>query len=99
MPKHRSSLNRKLARKIIRPAVGKSGTKPYRRDLRVGVGITLTVLKRVKEEGMTWARLSLYYVCCYLLVGGPTLLLFPAEGLRILLSNGNYADVMPRVVG
>ncbi len=48
---------------------------------------------------MTWTRLSLYYLCGYLLVGGPTLLVFPVEGLRLLLSNGDYGDIMPRVVG
>jgi hypothetical protein len=48
---------------------------------------------------MTWTRLSLCYLCGYLLAGGLTLLVFPLEGLRLLLSNGDYGEVMPRVVG
>jgi hypothetical protein len=48
---------------------------------------------------MTWTRLSLCYLCGYLLAGGLTLLVFPLEGLRLLLSNGDYGEVLPRVVG
>jgi len=44
-------------------------------------------------------RLSLYYLCSYLLIGGLVLLFFPHEGLRLLLSNGDYGDVFPRVAG
>ena len=48
---------------------------------------------------MNRTRLSLYYLCTYLLIGGVVLLFFPKEGLRLLLSNGDYGDVFPRVAG
>jgi CHASE2 domain-containing sensor protein len=44
-------------------------------------------------------RLSLLYLCGYLLLIGFALLLFPTETLRLLLSNGDYGDIMPRVAG
>ena len=48
---------------------------------------------------MNRTRLSLYYLCSYLLIGGLVLLFFPAEGMTLLLSNGSYGDVFPRVTG
>jgi len=48
---------------------------------------------------MTRTRMSLYYLCSYLLIGGFVLLFFPDEGLKLLLSNGDYGDVFPRVGG
>ena len=48
---------------------------------------------------MQRTRLSLYYLCSYLLIGGLVLLFFPQQGLRLLLSNGDYGDVFPRVAG
>jgi hypothetical protein len=48
---------------------------------------------------MQRTRLTLYYLCSYLLIGGLVLLFFPQEGLRLLLSNGDYGDVFPRVAG
>ena len=48
---------------------------------------------------MNRTRLTLYYLCGYLLIGGLVLLFFPREGLRLLLSNGDYGDVFPRVAG
>jgi hypothetical protein len=48
---------------------------------------------------MNRTRLSLHYLYGYLIVGGLVLLLFPKEGLRLLLSNGDYGDVMPRFAG
>lgn len=48
---------------------------------------------------MNRTRLSLYYLCSYLLLGGLVFLFFPREGLRLFLSNGDYGDVFPRVVG
>jgi hypothetical protein len=48
---------------------------------------------------MNRTRLSLYYLCSYLLIGGLVLLFFPQEGLKLLLSNGDYGDVFPRVAG
>jgi hypothetical protein len=44
-------------------------------------------------------RLSLYYLAGYLLIGGLALLLAPNVTLGILLSNGDYGDVFPRVAG
>jgi hypothetical protein len=44
-------------------------------------------------------RLTLSYLAGYLLLGGLGLLLAPALALRLLLSNGAYGDIMPRVVG
>ncbi|MBS0239031.1 MAG: hypothetical protein JSR89_11470 [Proteobacteria bacterium] len=48
---------------------------------------------------MNRTLLSLYYLCSYLIVGGLVLLLFPKEGLRVLLSNGDYGNIMPRFAG
>lgn len=44
-------------------------------------------------------RLTLGYVAGYLLLGGLGLLVAPALALGLLLSNGTYGDIMPRVVG
>ncbi len=44
-------------------------------------------------------RLTLSYVAGYLLVGGFGFLVAPDVTLRLLLSNGTYGDIMPRVVG
>ena len=48
---------------------------------------------------MNRTRKSLYYLAGYLLTGGFALLIFPAETLRILLSNGDYGDIFPRLAG
>jgi hypothetical protein len=45
------------------------------------------------------ARKSLYYLAGYLLLIGFALLLVPDLTLRLLLSNGHYGDVFPRVAG
>lgn len=44
-------------------------------------------------------RLTFIYLASYLIAGGLGLLLAPELALRLLLSNGSYGDVMPRVVG
>src|SRR5262249_14950878 len=44
-------------------------------------------------------RLTFIYLASYLLVGGFGLLLAPELTLRLLLSNGSYGDVMPRLTG
>jgi hypothetical protein len=44
-------------------------------------------------------RLSLYYLAAYLLVGGFALLLAPRQTLTLLLSNGHYGEVLPRLAG
>jgi len=48
---------------------------------------------------MNRTRQSLFYLFSYLVIGGLVLLFFPKEGLRLLLSNGDYGDVMPRLTG
>ena len=44
-------------------------------------------------------RATLVYLAAYLGVGGLGLLLAPSVALPLLLSTGDYGDVMPRVVG
>jgi hypothetical protein len=44
-------------------------------------------------------RLTFIYLASYLLVGGLGFLVMPELTLRLLLSNGSYGDVMPRLVG
>jgi hypothetical protein len=44
-------------------------------------------------------RLSLFYLVGYLFPSGLALLLFPASTMRLLLSNGHYDNVFPRVAG
>ena len=48
---------------------------------------------------MNRTRLSLHYLYSYLIVIGLALLFFPKEGLRLLLSNSDYGDIMPRFAG
>jgi hypothetical protein len=44
-------------------------------------------------------QLTFINLSSYLLVGGLGLLFVPELALRLLLSNGSYGDVMPRLVG
>src|SRR5262245_17862897 len=44
-------------------------------------------------------RLTFIHLATYLLVGGLGLLIVPELTLRLLLSNGSYGDVLPRLVG
>ncbi|MEP6807831.1 MAG: hypothetical protein ABI978_04455 [Chloroflexota bacterium] len=44
-------------------------------------------------------HLSLYYLVGYLSVAGLALLLVPGFALSLLVSNGHYGDVMPRLAG
>ena len=48
---------------------------------------------------MQRTRLSLYYLAGYLTFAGLALLLVPTFALKLLLSNGDYGDVFPRVAG
>lgn len=48
---------------------------------------------------MERTRMSLYYLAGYLLLGGLGLLLVPDQTLRLLLSNGHYGDIFPRLAG
>ena len=42
---------------------------------------------------------SLYYLVSYLTVAGLALFLVPGLALKLLLSNGHYGDVFPRLAG
>jgi hypothetical protein len=44
-------------------------------------------------------RRSLFYLVGYLFLSGLALLLFPARSMGLLLSNGHYDNVFPRVAG
>lgn len=48
---------------------------------------------------MAKTRLSLFYLAGYLFPAGLGLLLAPRVALRLLLSNGDYSDVMVRLAG
>ena len=48
---------------------------------------------------MERTRWALYYLAGYLLLGGFGLLLVPDQTLRLLLSNGQYGDIFPRLAG
>ncbi len=44
-------------------------------------------------------HLSLFYVAAYLVSAGVALVFVPSVALKLLFSNGNYGDVMPRLLG
>ena len=48
---------------------------------------------------MNRTRLSLYYLASYLTFAGLALLLVPTLALQLLLSNGHYGEVFPRLAG
>lgn len=48
---------------------------------------------------MKRTHLSLYYLTAYLLGSGIALIAVPDFALKLLFSNGNYGDVMPRLTG
>ncbi len=48
---------------------------------------------------MRRTRVSLYYLASYLLVAGVALIVAPGFALRLLLSNRDYGDVLPRLLG
>ncbi|MGH2621768.1 MAG: hypothetical protein ACRDHG_14535 [Anaerolineales bacterium] len=48
---------------------------------------------------MKRTHLSLYYLVGYLIPAGIGLIAAPQIVLRLLLSNGDYGDVMPRLLG
>lgn len=48
---------------------------------------------------MKYTRISLFYLMGYLLLGGFGLLFFPNAMLNILYSNGEYSDMMVRLIG
>ena len=57
------------------------------------------VSRRADDARNLLQRLTFIYLASYLLVGGSGLLVVPELTLRLLLSNGSYGDVMPRLVG
>src|SRR3954463_1886082 len=48
---------------------------------------------------MNRARMSLWYPAFYLTMTGVTLLASPHLAMKMLLSNGEYGEVMPRMAG
>ena len=48
---------------------------------------------------MRWSHLSLYYLFSYLLAGGAALAAAPDFALTLLVSNGAYGPVFPRLSG
>ncbi len=48
---------------------------------------------------MKRTRLSLFYLAGYLLIAGIALMAAPGFALKLLLSNGEYGDVFPRLAG
>ena len=48
---------------------------------------------------MKKTRMSLFYLAGYLSIGGFCLLVFPQIAVELLLSNGDYSDLMLRMVG
>lgn len=48
---------------------------------------------------MNRTRLSLFYLAGYLTFAGLALLLVPTFALKLLLSNGDYGEVFPRMAG
>ncbi len=48
---------------------------------------------------MKRTRISLFYLIGYLVPGGLGLLIAPQLALKLLLSNGDYGNVMPRLAG
>ena len=53
----------------------------------------------VKINHLKAKKLTLTYVTTYLAIGGIGFALFPYQILELFLSNGNYGDIMPRMVG
>ena len=48
---------------------------------------------------MRRTHLSLYYLVGYLIPAGIALIIAPEFALKLLLSNGSYGDVLPRLLG
>ena len=61
--------------------------------------LTAALLTRADDARDPVQRLTFIYLASYLLVGGLGFLAAPELTLRLLLSNGSYGDVMPRLVG
>jgi hypothetical protein len=50
-------------------------------------------------HGVRRTHLSLFYLAAYLVGAGVALIFVPSLALKLLFSNGNYGDVMPRLLG
>ncbi len=50
-------------------------------------------------HGVRRTHLSLFYLAAYLVGAGVALVVVPSLTLKLLFSNGNYGDVMPRLLG
>lgn len=50
-------------------------------------------------HGVRRTHLSLFYLATYLVGAGVALIFVPSLTLKLLFSNGNYGDVMPRLLG
>ena len=50
-------------------------------------------------HGVRRTHLSLFYLAAYLVGAGVALIFVPSLTLKLLFSNGNYGDVMPRLLG
>jgi hypothetical protein len=48
---------------------------------------------------MKRTHLSSYYLVTYLILAGIALRAMPQLALKLLLSHGNYGDVLPRLLG
>ena len=48
---------------------------------------------------MKKTHLSLYYLFSYLILAGVALIAAPQFAMKLLLSNGDYGDVLPRLLG
>jgi len=48
---------------------------------------------------MKRTHLSLYYLASYVTISGLALVLMPGLTLNLFLSNGNYGEVLPRLLG
>lgn len=44
-------------------------------------------------------KLALTYLTTYLAIGGVGFAFFPSQTLKLFFSNGDYGDIMPRIVG
>ena len=50
-------------------------------------------------HGVRRTRLSFYYLAAYLVGAGIALIAAPSIALKLLFANGQYGDVMPRLLG
>ena len=56
-------------------------------------------IERKLSVGLTLKRISFIYLISYLAVTGISFAFFPAMTMELFLSNGDYGEIMPRMVG